>query len=153
LKPDIILTQRLCDVCAVGYDSVAAFATTFPGPPQVVNLEPSSLADIFENIHLVSRILGIPDQGDTVVSVLTKRVEAVRAQVSRVSQRPKCFLMEWINPPFCSGHWGPELVELAGGVDPIGIKGKPSTRIHWESVLNAQPEVIVLACCGCPPQR
>jgi len=153
LEPDIILTQRLCDVCAVGYDSVAAFAATLPGPPQVVNLEPSNLADIFENIRSVAKMLGIPDRGDAVVSALEERVQAVRARVANLSQRPKCFLMEWIDPPFCSGHWGPELVELAGGIDPIGIKGKPSTRIRWERVLEVQPEIIVLACCGCPPQR
>jgi iron complex transport system substrate-binding protein len=153
LKPDIILTQRLCDVCAVGYDSVAAFAATLPGPPQVVNLEPSSLAEIFENIRSVARMLGKPDRGDTEVSVLVERVEAVRARLSSASHRPKCFLMEWIDPPFCSGHWGPELVQLAGGIDPIGISGKPSSRIPWEKVLDAQPEVIVLACCGCSPQR
>jgi iron complex transport system substrate-binding protein len=153
LKPDIILTQRLCDVCAVAYDSVTAFAATLPGPPQVVNLEPSSLADIFENIRSVARILGIQDRGDAVVSALVNRVEAVRARIYHVTHRPKCFLMEWIDPPFCSGHWGPELVQLAGGIDPIGIMGKPSSRIPWQNVLDAQPELIVLACCGCPPQR
>jgi len=153
LKPDVILTQRLCDVCAVGYDSVTTFAATLPGPPEVVNLEPSSLADIFENIRCVARILGVPERGDAVVSALVERVEAVRARLAKVNHRTKCFLMEWIDPPFCSGHWGPELVELAGGMEPLGNKGKASTRISWESVLDAQPEVIVLACCGCRPQR
>jgi iron complex transport system substrate-binding protein len=148
LKPDVILTQRLCDVCAVDYESVAAFAATLPGPPQVVNLEPSSLADIFENIRQVARVLGVPERADAVVTALTARVDAAQARVSSVDDRPRCFLMEWIDPPYCSGHWGPELVELAGGVEPLGLKGKDSTRIEWGRVLAAQPEVIVLACCG-----
>src|SRR5262245_43583330 len=144
LTPDIILTQRLCDVCAVGYGSVMAFAATLPGPPQVVNLEPSCLADIFENIRCVARILGVPESGDAAVAALVERVEAVRTRLSCVQHRPKCFLMEWIDPPYCSGHWGPELVELAGGTEPLGLQGKDSTRILWERVLAAQPEVIVL---------
>ena len=153
LKPDIILTQRLCDVCAVGYGTVTAFAATLPGPPQVVNLEPSCLADIFENIRCVARILGVPERGVAAVAALVERVEAVRARLSEAKHRPRCFLMEWIDPPFCSGHWGPELVELAGGEETLGLKGKDSARIRWEQVLEAQPEVIVLACCGHKPER
>ncbi len=153
LKPDIILTQRLCDVCAVGFGSVTQFAATLPGPPQVVNLEPSCLADIFENIRCVARILGVPERANAAVKALTARVEAVQSRLSNVHDRPKCFLMEWIDPPYCSGHWGPELVELAGGMDPLGRKGQDSTRIRWEGVMDAQPDVIVLACCGHAPER
>src|SRR5262249_21285522 len=81
------------------------------------------------------------------------RVEAVRRRVSSIRERSKCFLMEWVDPPFCSGHWGPELVEIAGGLDPLGLVGQDSTRIPWEHVIAAQPDVIVLACCGCSPER
>jgi iron complex transport system substrate-binding protein len=153
LQPDMILTQRLCDVWAVDFGSVAAFAATLPGPPQVVNLEPSCLADIFENIRWVARLLGVPERGDAAVVALAERVKAVQARSAHTTHRPRCFLMEWIDPPYCSGHWGPELVELARGIDPLGLMGKDSTRIPWESVLNAQPEVIVLACCGHRPER
>jgi len=148
-----ILTQRLCDVCAVGFGSVMAFAATMPGHPQVMNLEPSSLADIFENIRCVAKVLGVPERAEAAVAALAGRVEAVQSRLAHVAHRPKCFLMEWIDPPFCSGHWGPELVQLAGGTDPLGLKGKDSTRIPWEGVLDAQPDVIVLACCGHRPQR
>jgi iron complex transport system substrate-binding protein len=153
LAPDIILTQRLCDVCAVGYGSVTAFAATLPKPPQVVNLEPSSVADIFENIRSVAKVLGVAERGEAVIAELVKRVGVVKKRVPIPGRRPKCFLLEWIDPPYCSGHWGPELVELAGGVDPLGRKGEDSTRIHWERVVDAQPEIIVLACCGCRPER
>lgn len=153
LEPDIILTQRLCDVCAVGFGSVQAFAATLPNHPQVVNLEPSSLADIFENVRSVGRVLGVSERADAAVAALAGRVGAVQARLAHVADRPRCFLMEWIDPPFCSGHWGPELVALAGGTDPLGRLGEDSTRIRWESVLDAQPDVIVLACCGHRPQR
>ena len=153
LRPDVIVTQRLCDVCAVAYGSVARFAATLPGPPQVVNLEPSSLADILANVRHVARVLGVPGRGDEVVQALEERVEAVRVRAATAARRPRCFLMEWIDPPYCCGHWGPELVELAGGVEPLGRKGQDSTPIPWEAVAAAQPEVIVLACCGYPAER
>ncbi|MEI8214047.1 MAG: cobalamin-binding protein [Planctomycetota bacterium] len=153
LEPEIILTQKLCDVCAVGYGSVQAFAATLARTPQVLNLEPSSLSDIFENIRFVAKVLDVPDRAEIAINALIERIEAVKARLANVVERPKCFLMEWIDPPFCSGHWGPELVELAGGRDPLGLNGKDSIRIPWESVLEAQPEVMVLACCGHSPQR
>jgi iron complex transport system substrate-binding protein len=153
LEPDLILTQRLCDVCAVEYGSVTAFAATLPGPPRVLSLEPSSLADIFDNIRTVARMLAVPERGEETVTALARRVQAVQTRLPEGVHRPRCFLMEWIDPPFCSGHWGPELVELAGGVEPLGRKGQDSTRIRWERVVEARPEVIVLACCGCPLQR
>src|SRR5437899_7934175 len=120
LRPDVILTQKLCDVCAVGYGTVARLAETLPGPPQVVNLEPTSLSDIFDDIRRVAEVCGVPEHADELVAELSKRVDAVRNRANRIAHRPCCFLMEWVDPPFCSGHWGPELVEIAGGHDPLG---------------------------------
>jgi iron complex transport system substrate-binding protein len=148
LRPDIILTQKLCDVCAVGYGTVARLAETLPGPPRIVNLEPSSLSDIFGNIREVAGACGVSERGEKVIAKLSSRVERVRNRASWINYRPRCFLMEWVDPPFCSGHWGPELVELAGGHDPLGRKYQASTQIGWQAVLDAQPEVIVLALCG-----
>jgi iron complex transport system substrate-binding protein len=153
IAPDAILTQRLCDVCAVGYGSVMALACTLPGPPQVVNLEPSSLNDIFDDILRVADVMDVPHRGNEVVHALHARVHFVERMAAQAENRPRCFLMEWISPPFCSGHWGPELVEIAGGVEPLGRKGQDSTRIAWEAVIDAKPEVIVLACCGYDASR
>lgn len=148
LRPDVILTQKLCDVCAVGYGTVVRLAATLPGPPQVVNLEPSSLADIFDDIRRVAEACGVPLRANEVISQLSERVEAVRRRASSLPNRPRCFLMEWVDPPFCSGHWGPELVEIAGGHDPLGRKHHPSVQIDWQQVINTRPQIIVLALCG-----
>jgi iron complex transport system substrate-binding protein len=148
LRPDVILTQKLCDVCAVGYGTVARLAEILPGPPQVVNLEPSSVSDIFDDIRRVAEACGVPDRAQKVVTQLSDRIEAVRRRASRITHRPRCFLMEWVDPPFCSGHWGPELVDIAGGNDSLGRERQPSVQIEWQEVLDTQPDVIVLALCG-----
>jgi len=148
LQPDVILTQKLCDVCAVGYGTVARLAETLPGPPRVVNLEPSGLSDIFEDIRRVEDVCGVPESADKLVAELLNRVEVVRRRADAIANRPRCLVLEWVDPPFCSGHWGPELVEIAGGHDPLGRKHQPSVQIDWQQVLDARPEIIVLALCG-----
>ena len=131
LRPDVILTQKLCDVCAVGYGTVARLAATLPEPPAVLNLEPSSLADIFDNIRQVAEVCGVPERAPAFVTQLSSRVEMVRKRSAQIRKRPRCFLMEWVDPPFCAGHWGPELVEIAGGTDPLGRKHQKSVQIEW----------------------
>jgi len=148
LRPDVILTQKLCDVCAVGYGTVARLAETLPGPPEVVNLEPSSLNDIFDDIRRVAKVCDVPERAEKLIANLSERVEDVRQRAAGIPDRPRCFLMEWVDPPFCSGHWGPELVEIAGGYDPLGRKYQPSVQIDWQEVLDARPDVIVYALCG-----
>jgi len=148
LRPDVILTQKLCDVCAVGYGTVAKLAQTLPGPPRVVNLEPTSLADIFDDIRRVGETCDVPERAEELIGNLSERIENVRERAARISERRRCFLMEWVDPPFCSGHWGPELVEIAAGHDPLGRKHQPSAQIEWQQLLDARPEIIVLALCG-----
>jgi iron complex transport system substrate-binding protein len=148
LRPDVILTQKLCDVCAVGYGTVARLAETLPGPPTVVNLEPSSVSDIFDDIRRVAEVCDVPERAERLIASLSERVEGVHKRAAKIADRPRCFLMEWVDPPFCSGHWAPELVEIAGGHDPLGRKHQPSAQIDWQEVLDARPDVVVLALCG-----
>jgi iron complex transport system substrate-binding protein len=148
LHPNVILTQKLCDVCAVGYGTVARLAETLPGGPKVVNLEPTSLSDIFDDIRRVAEACGVPERARGFIAKLSERVADVQLRADRISHRPRCFLMEWVDPPFCSGHWGPELVEIAGGCDSLGRKHRPSAQIDWQEVLAARPELMVLALCG-----
>jgi iron complex transport system substrate-binding protein len=148
LRPDVILTQKLCDVCAVGYGTVARLAETLPGRPKVVNLEPTSLSDIFDDIRRVAEACGVPERARGIIAKLSERVEAVQLRADRISHRPRCFLMEWVDPPFCSGHWGPELVEIAGGCDSLGRRHQPSAQVDWREVVDIRPEIMVLALCG-----
>ena len=153
LQPDLILTQQLCDVCAVNYGSVAAFAASLPMHPRLINLEPTRLADIYADIRLVAQAADVPARAERVIAELEQRVKAVASSTACTANRPKCFLMEWMDPPFCGGHWNPELVELAGGVDPLGRKGQPSRRVSWEEIHRSDPDIVVLACCGFGVER
>ena len=154
LQPDVILTQQLCDVCAVNYGSVAAFASSMARPPLVVNLQPSTLEEILADIGRVGAALGATARAEARDrSSFAAGCSALqRAQLPRPS-RPTCFLMEWTDPPFCGGHWNPQLVGLAGGVDPIGRAGQPSRRVAWDEIGAADPDLIVLALCGNPLER
>jgi len=152
LAPDVILTQRLCDVCAVSFESVTAFAQTLPGPPVVVNLEPQSLQDILGDVRRVGAALGVPERAEEVVRGLEARIAAVRARTLGVAAR-RCVLLEWIDPPFRTGHWGPELVTLAGGNEMVGRVGEPAVEVAWDAIVEAAPEVLVVACCGFDVER
>jgi iron complex transport system substrate-binding protein len=153
LQPDLILTQQLCDVCAVNYGSVAAFSRSLAKPPLVVNLEPSTLEEILADIGRVGTTLGVQARADALILGLRARAQRVAACTAATASRPACFLMEWTDPPFCGGHWNPQLVALAGGIDPIGRAGQPSRRVSWDEIEAADPDLIVLALCGNSRER
>ncbi|MGH9455355.1 MAG: cobalamin-binding protein [Terriglobia bacterium] len=153
LAPDLILTQRLCDVCAVSFDRVQAAASELGSHPRIINLEPHGLNDIFENILTVAEAAGREPAGREVVRSLRSRVEAVGSRTASLAERPRVFCMEWVNPPYCGGHWMKALVDLAGGMDALANDQRPSYRLEWEKVLRFAPEVIVLTCCGFDLER
>lgn len=153
LRPDLLVTQALCDVCAVAESEVSAAACSLPGPPRVVNLEPSCLDEVFACIRLIADAAGVPDRADAVIARLNDRVQAVAARSACLDYRPRVVLLEWIDPPFSSGHWSPELVALAGGIEAVGRQGQRSRTVQWAEVAAADPEVLVIACCGMTIQR
>ncbi len=153
LRPDLIVTQALCDVCAVAEEEVRAAACTLPGQPDVINLEPMTLTDVFVSIRQVAMATGTGRQADAVIGRLVARVEAVAARSARLARRPRVALLEWLDPPFSCGHWSPELVRLAGGVEGLGREGRPSRTLHWADVLSRRPEVVFIACCGFSVER
>jgi iron complex transport system substrate-binding protein len=153
IAPDLIVTQQLCEVCAVAYDEVLDAVRALPRRPEVLNLEPSTLADVFADVHCVGAAADRQDTAGQVVAELEARVARVREIVSGVAARPVVAFLEWIDPLFCGGHWNPELVRLAGGIDPLGREHQPSERITWEAVREARPEVMVISCCGFSVER
>jgi len=153
LRPDLIVTQALCDVCAVAEDEVQEAACRLPGRPRVVNLEPETLSQVFEVIRLVAREAGIAERGEATVSGLEARVAAVAARSRTIDERPRVALLEWLDPPFSCGHWSPELVRLAGGEETLGREGVRSRTLSWDEVRAAAPEVVVVACCGFDVER
>jgi iron complex transport system substrate-binding protein len=153
LRPELIVTQALCDVCAVAETEVTAAARMLPGRPKVVNLEPMRLAEVFECLHLVGEAAGVSSHASEVVARLQTRVEAVENRSRGIADRPRVVLLEWIDPPFCSGHWSPELVRLAGGIEVVGKEGQPSRTTTWDEIVRADPEVLVIACCGFDTER
>jgi iron complex transport system substrate-binding protein len=148
LAPDLIVTQALCDVCAVADAEVREAACALPGQPRVVNLEPTCLDDVFACLGLVAEAADVAARGREVVAALRARVDAVAARATRVEPSPTVGLLEWIDPPFSSGHWTPELIALAGGRAVLGTAGARSHTLTWDAVRAADPDVLVIACCG-----
>lgn len=153
LQPDLIVTQALCDVCAVAESEVSAAACRLPGRPRVVNLEPTRLAEVLECLRIVGAAAGALQAAEAAAKRLQARVDVVAATSRAITDRPRVVLLEWIDPPFCSGHWSPELVRLAGGIEMVGREGEPSRTTAWEEVIRADPEVMLIACCGFSAER
>ena len=147
LDPDLILTQELCQVCAVSYPIVETAARRLGGSTQLVSLEPESLSDVYAHVQLVGRLTDRIDEATVVVAGLQQRVSAVTSLVAQRKPR-RVLCVEWIDPLFGSGHWTPELVELAGGQDLLGSRRQPARVIAWDEVLAAAPDVMVVMACG-----
>ena len=148
LHPDLILTQELCDVCAVSYKTVSQAARAFEAGVKVVSLEPNTIADIFANIRMVGELTGRASEAAKLVDSLHTRLDQVREKTSAVSRRPRTLMLEWLEPPFAPGHWVPEQVKIAGGDHAFGKAGKPSVTTTAEEICAYAPEVIVLIPCG-----
>ena len=149
LEPDVVLTQALCDVCAVPYDAVEGAVCTMPRAARVLSLDPEDLEGIFACIERAGEALGVEERGRREAQRLREELEEVRARVAaQLATRPSVFLCEWLDPLFCGGHWVPEMVEAAGGRDAFGAPRQPSRRLTWDELASADPDVIVLAPCG-----
>ncbi|HEX7939637.1 MAG TPA: cobalamin-binding protein [Gemmatimonadaceae bacterium] len=169
LRSDIIVTQALCDVCAVAEDEVRDAACMLPNLPPVVNLEPETLDEVLACFQQVADAVGEPRRAAPVVKRLRSRIDAVvkpraesrepRAQgrepkaESPKLRAPRVALLEWLDPPFSTGHWNPELIRLAGGVDGLGTEGAKSRTLKWSEVVAYQPDVVLISCCGFTMER
>lgn len=147
LRPDVILTQNLCRVCAPSGDELTRAVRKFQLQPEVLFLTPRNIAEIIENIVSVGRAIGRTEEAESLVRDHEERLARVRAAVAKAPTRRVVFL-EWTEPLFCGGHWVPEMISLAGGEDPLGRAGEDSVRMDWDDVVDAQPEMIIVSPCG-----
>ena len=148
LKPDLIITQELCDVCAVSYKIVDRAVRMFETDTRVVSLEPNTIADIFINIRTVGALTGRDAEAEDVVSDLAIRLEKIEDALKSVERRPRTLMLEWLEPPFAPGHWVPEQVAIAGGDHAFGLAGQPSVTTNAKAISDYAPEVIVMIPCG-----
>ena len=144
LRPDLVITQDLCEVCAV---SSGDLSTACPIGVEVYSLNPRSLQDVIQSVLTLAERLGVPERGVEVAQRMRDKVEGVRKAVAG-RPRPCVFVAEWIDPPYGSGHWLPEMVEAAGGTNVLSKPGEHSFLTTWEAVLAQQPDLIVIAACG-----
>ncbi len=153
LEPELIVTQTLCEVCAVAESEVQRAVANLKSCPKILNLEPLTLSDLYLSIRQVAHAANCPDRGEECVSSLQHRVNSIVARNQNLKSRPRTLILEWIDPLFCAGHWNPELVELAGGEEMIGKVGKRSKTISWQELVEASPELLLISCCGFDIER
>jgi iron complex transport system substrate-binding protein len=144
LSPELIVTQDLCSVCAV---SSGDLASACPLDVEVLSLDPHTLGDIADSVRLLGSRLGVPERADAIADGMLLTIEDAAASVEGLPRR-RVFFAEWVEPPFCAGHWLPEMIEIAGGTDVLGRAGQPSYPTTWEQVLSLEPELVVFGPCG-----
>jgi iron complex transport system substrate-binding protein len=149
IAPDLILTQDLCQVCAPSGSEVTRLLNALPTKPEILWLTPKSLEQIFDNLRELGQATGRLQPAEDLIAASRARLEKIAAAIPPISRRPRVFCMEWVDPVYCSGHWVPEMVVIAGGRDELGRLGSDSIRIPWKDVLQWAPEVLIVMPCGC----
>ena len=152
LAPDLIVTQGLCDVCAVSMDLVGEAVAGLKKEPEVLSLDPTLLRDVLDDAVRIGEALGHAEETRNRVATLEERLARVEETVAGLP-RPRVGSIEWLDPPFSAGHWVPEMVRIAGGEDLLAEPGEPSTRLTWQEVFEAAPEVLILMPCGFGVER
>lgn len=147
LEPDLIVTQAVCEVCAVSYNDVVEVAARLPNRPRVLQQGPSTLGEVLDDVTRLSEAAGIPERGRVLRGELEARLDAVRVAVAD-APRPRVLALEWLDPPFLGGHWIPEMIEIAGGESIAGASGQKSPQVEWEDLRGLDPDVVVSMPCG-----
>ncbi len=147
LRPDLIVTQALCSVCAVSYEDVRAVAEEIESHPQVIALDPHTIGEILGDAGTLAQAADRRDAAVELVRGAAARIDRVRIAARR-AHRPRVAALEWLDPPFAAGHWTPQLIEYAGGEDVLGFAGEQSEERSWEEVAASQPDVVVVMPCG-----
>jgi iron complex transport system substrate-binding protein len=147
LDVDLIVTQAVCEVCAVSYDDVVAVASRLPSRPRVISLDPSNLDQVLSDVPRLGGATGVGDRAAALRDDLERRLDEVRRAVAG-APRPGVLALEWLDPPFIGGHWVPEMIEIAGGRDVLGVAGVKSCTAEWVEIAAARPDVVVAMPCG-----
>jgi iron complex transport system substrate-binding protein len=147
LDVDLIVTQAVCEVCAVSFDDVRAAAERLPTQPEVISLDPSTLGEVLADIPRLADAAGVPEEGERLAAEAGERLEAVERAVEG-ARRPRVAALEWLDPVYIGGHWVPQMIELAGGEDMLGMPGEKSRAAEWAEVEAVAPEVVVSMPCG-----
>ena len=147
LSPDLVVTQAVCEVCAVSYDDVRAVAEELEPPPRVISLDPSTLGEVIAGVRDLAEAAGSPEAGERLATEAADRIDAVGRAVAG-ARRPRVAALEWLDPAYAGGHWVPQMIDLAGGDDALGLPGEKSRVVSWEEVEAGQPELVVVMPCG-----
>jgi len=148
LSPDLILTQNLCQVCAPSGNEVTQVLNALNPKPSVLWLTPQSIEEIFSNIRDLGAATNKDEEARALINDCEGRLDALKTRVQQATSRPRVFCMEWLDPVYASGHWVPELVKIAGGVDELGCERGESVRVTWDQVIDWAPEVLIIMPCG-----
>jgi iron complex transport system substrate-binding protein len=154
LDPDLILTQEQCDVCAVNEAVVRRAARCLKSHATVESVNPTTLAGVLAMFRRVGDLMGAVEAAERLVKRFEETTEEIKRRQSartggfRTNERPRVLLLEWLDPPYCSGHWNPEIIERAGGVEVLGKAGMKSRRVTWDELHSSRPDVIIVSPCG-----
>src|SRR5256886_1025463 len=152
LRPDVIIAQAICDVCAVGQEQLAGIVSSLRLTPWVVTLHAHTLVEVFVDMRKVGEAMELRDEADEMIAGLAYRLRRVRGTARR-SPGPRVLVLEWLDPPYVAGHWVPELIEIAGGEDVGGVPGAPSVTRSWRELSALAPDLVVVAPCGFDVER
>jgi iron complex transport system substrate-binding protein len=147
LEPDLIVTQAVCEVCAVSFEDVRAVAERISSEPRVISLDPSTLGEVLGDFRRLGDATGAPEEGEALLADAADRIDRVKEAVDGEA-RPRVAALEWLDPPYVGGHWVPQMIELAGGEDPLGFPGEKSRTATWDEIAAARPDVVVAMPCG-----
>jgi iron complex transport system substrate-binding protein len=148
LRPDLIVTQALCSVCAVSFDDVREIAEELDSHPRVISLDPHTLGEVLGDARTLAQATDHKDAAVELVRGAAERIDRIRIAIRRATRRPRVAALEWLDPPFAAGHWTPQLIEYAGGEDVLGFPGEASEERTWDEVRASRPDIVVVMPCG-----
>jgi iron complex transport system substrate-binding protein len=148
LEPDLIMTQAVCEVCAVSFDDVTAVASRMEETPEVLSLDPTTLGEVIADLRRLGVAAHVPEEAEELILSLGDRLDAIAAAVADAEEQPTVLALEWLDPAYIGGHWVPQMIEHAGGIDLLGFAGEKSRVASWEEIQASAPRVVVAMPCG-----